>query len=252
MKKRFIKIAIIAMLFMLVYATVVNALSFTVTLTPSSTVVKEGGEFTVKVAISNLDVGNGLVGVSGFLKYDQDVFEPITETSIDALNSWTVNFSPDNGKIALTKKTFVKSEEDVFTVTFKTKEGVSGKQGNIKFESIQGTNNESDIPVTDVSTTVTVGEVSGNLANVSNTNSNTIKGSINATTNTTANTIKPTNTNTNTNSSISSYVNSINSTSGDDIPYTGAEDTIMYIIAGIILIAVISYIRFERINKEMK
>ena len=62
MKKRFIKIAIIAMLFMLVYATVVNALSFTVTLTPSSTVVKEGGEFTVKVAISNLDVGNGLVG----------------------------------------------------------------------------------------------------------------------------------------------------------------------------------------------
>ena len=83
-----------------------------------------------------------------------------------------------------------------------------------------------------------------------NKNSNTIKGSINATTNTTANTIKPTNTNTN--SSISSYVNSINSTSGDDIPYTGAEDTIMYIIAGIILIAVISYIRFERINKEMK
>ena len=233
MKKRFIKIAIIAMLFMLVYATVVNALSF-----------------TVKVAISNLDVGNGLVGVSGFLKYDQDVFESITETSIDALNSWTVNFSPDNGKIALTKKTFVKSEEDVFTVTFKTKEGVSGKQGNIKFESIQGTNNESDIPVTDVSTTVTVGEVGGNLANVSNTNSNTIKGSINATTNTTANTIKPTNTNTN--SSISSYVNSINSTSEDDIPYTGAEDTIMYIIAGIILIAVISYIRFERINKEMK
>ena len=93
MKKRIVKICIIAMLLVWVYTTIVNALSFSATMTPSSTAVDESTEFTIRVSVSNLDVGsNGINTLSGTLKFDDDVFEDITDSSIEGLNSWSPTF----------------------------------------------------------------------------------------------------------------------------------------------------------------
>jgi len=55
------------------------------------------------------------------------------------------------------------------------------------------------------------------------------------------------------NTPVSHYVNSsTNTATGSDIPYTGVEDTIMYIIGAIIVIAIVFYIKFELVNKEIK
>lgn len=269
MKKRVLKVAIIAMLLVLVYTTIVSAYSYIVTITPSSTTVAESTEFNVKVSVSNLDVGtNGINALSGYLKYDDEVFETISASSIEGAKGWSLQgYDADKGKVTFAKTTFVKSDEDVFNIAFKTKAGTSGKSGIISFTQIQASNSEGEISATDVSTTINVGTVSDNVANTANSNSNAIKANITANTsgnsitanvtNTNSNAINTntnsTNTNTNktTNTNVSSYVNSMNSTN-TDIPYTGVEDTVMYVIFAVIIVAAISYIRFERINKDLK
>jgi hypothetical protein len=260
MKKKFLKIAIISVLLLFVCATIVNALSFTATMTPSSTTVAESTEFTVVIKVSNLDVGsNGINALSGYLKYDKDVFEVISDSSIDGLNSWSRNYSSDSGKVTLTKTTFVKSEEEVFQVTFKTKADVSGKSGKIEFTNIVASNSESEISATDISTEISIGAVSGNFANTSSNSNSSLSITANPvtlnTTNTNTNTNVSANVNTNTNTELTSgtlsYINSTN-TSPEEVPYTGVEDTIMYVIVGIVVVAIIFYIKFERINKEMK
>ena len=69
MKSNVLKISIIAIMLVFVYTTVVSALSFTPSMTPSSTVVPEATEFTVEVKVSNLDVGpDGINTMSGVLE----------------------------------------------------------------------------------------------------------------------------------------------------------------------------------------
>lgn len=258
MKKKFLKIVIIMIMLVLTCATIVNALSFTATMETNTTTVAESTEFTVTVKVSNLDVGsNGINSLSGYLKYDKDVFESISESSIEGINSWNCTYASDTGRITLTKTTFVKSEESVFNVTLKTKADVSGKEGIVQFTNIMASNSETDISAQDISTTITVGTGDGNSANTANTanKANTASnGSIvpiisntsnNTSNNNTVNNIE------NTNNEISSFVNTTN-TIEEDIPYTGVEDGIAFLIICIVILAIVFYIKIEKINKEIK
>ena len=298
MERKIFKIAIIAMLLVCVCATVTNALSFSVTMTPSKKVVPASTEFTVEIKVSNLDVGtNGINTLSGNLIYDDEVFETIGESSIEGRNGWSHSFNPENdGKITLTKMSFVKTDEEVFQVTFKTKsteELKSNTKGLIQFKGISASNSASDITASDVSVEIKIGEESSedgdvnvtpsnttnnttnnnnntnttntsggnsigitpsntnkNTTNKNTTNTNTNKANTNTNTNkSNTNTNKATNTNTN--KAVSPYVNSTNTTN-EDIPYAGAEDYILYFIGAVLAIAIVFYIKFERINKEMK
>lgn len=252
MKKRILKITTIMIMFTLVYVSIVNALSFTATMTPSSTTVAESTEFTVKIKVSNLDVGtNGINSLSGYLKYDKDIFETITDSSIDGLSGWSPVYTADSEKLTVTKPTFVKTEEEVFQVTLKTKSGVSGKAGKVEFTNIVASNTDAEIQAQNISTEITVGNVSENVSNGTGNASIGLSNRTNNTSNTNTNTNATRNTNTNntSNTPISSVVNN---TTPDEISYAGAEDTIIYIIGAIIVLALVFYIKFEKVNKEMK
>ena len=256
MKKKILKITTIMIMFTLVYVSIVNALSFTATITPSSTTVAESTEFTVKIKVSNLDVGtNGINSLSGYLKYDKDVFETITDSSIDGLNGWSPAYSADSEKVTVTKPTVVKSEEEVFQVTLKTKTGVSGKTGKIEFTNIVASNTDAEIQAQNVSTEITVGNVSENVLNTTGNNTIGLSTVINNTANKTNTIITNNTTNTNTNKTtnntpaISSVVNN---TTPNEITYAGAEDSIIYIMGAIIVLALVFYIKFEKVNKEIK
>lgn len=256
MKKKFLKISIVLIMFVCVYSTIASALSFTATMTPSSTTVAESTEFTVEIKVSNLDVGsNGINSLSGYLKYDSSVFETINESSIEGLNNWTPKYNSENGKITLTKTTFVKAEEKVFQITFKTKAGVSGKTGSIAYNNIMASNSAQDISAADISTNITIGTGGNTISNVPANNTTNLVPIINANpVNNTVNNntiITPTN-NTISNTPRTSYVNSTNNISKDDIPYTGVEDTIMYVIFVVLALSIVFYIKFQRIDKEMK
>ena len=254
MKKKFLKILVVMIILVITYASIVNALSLTVTMDSASTVA-ESTEFTVKVKVSNLDVGpNGITSLSGYIKFSKEIFENISESSIEGLNGWSAQYATDSTKLTLTKQTFVKSDEDVFNLTLKTKPGTSGKEDVIKFTNIMVSNNDTEFSASDVSTKVMIGTSSGNIANVSNTGSTNgapvaiVQNRVNnVTTNSSTNVAR----NNSVNNSITSFVNTTNETD-DDIPYTGVEDTIPFILVGIVALAIVFYIKIEKLNNDIK
>lgn len=254
MKSKIVSIIVMILLIVCLISVSVNAVSFTATMTPSATTVKEATEFTITVKVSNLDVGNnGINSLKGNLKYDTNVFETISESSIEGLNSWSAKFDEASGEISLTKNTFVTSTQEVFQIVFKTKSGVSGKSGTISYTNIVASNSETSIPATDISTAITIGnETNTNtVSNIASISNKTV--TINAATanNTVAN--NATNTNKTANNSISSYVNTMTNTqTQDNIPKTGVNDTILAVLFIVIAIAVVFYIKIEKLNKEIK
>lgn len=264
MKKMLLKVTIIALLLVIMYSTIVNALSFTVSMTPSSSNVNPSTEFTVVVKVANLDVGaNGINTLSGTLNYDEDVFETINDSSIDGENGWSCSYNAENKKLTLSKVPFVKREENVFRVTFKTKEDVEpGTTGKIEFVGVIAGNSENEITGSDISTTITVGGSDLPVANLTN-NSNTAGNLVIRPTNNSAIVTNPanklanntnvntnSNTNTNQNTYVPGYVNQDNSTD-ENMPYTGMEDALVYFIGAAIILAVVFYIKFEKVNKDI-
>jgi hypothetical protein len=232
-------------------------------MTPSSTTVPESTEFTIVIKVSNLDVGsNGINSLNGYLKYDSKIFETISDSSLEGLNGWTTSYNADNGKIILVKNSFVKSDQEVLQITFKTKSDVSGQSGAISFSNIVASNSESDISASDISTTITIGTNTGASTNTNTNitgNTQTITPTVINPTNSLAN---ATNTNTNSESTnTNSIVNGIayrnanttqtNSTSDDEMPYTGVEDVALRAIFVVLVIAAISYFKYESM-KDVK
>ena len=257
MKNKLLSIVLVMLLMVSIIAISAYAVSFTATMTPSATTVKEATEFTITVKVSNLDVGaNGINSLEGYLKYAADVFETISESSIEGLNSWVAKFDETTGKISLTKNTFVTSTQEVFQITFKTKSDVSGKSGTISYSDIVASNSETTISATDISTSIAIGNTSeGNTTNTTSNvvaiSNNTV--SINAVTssnNTANNTVT---TNTTANNAVSSYVNTMtNTNAGTEMPNTGVDDTILKLIFVVIAVALVFYIKIERLNKDLK
>lgn len=269
--KKFLSILLIIILMIFTMTVSVSGLSFTATMTPSATTVSEATEFTITVKVSNLDVGtNGINSLSGYLKYDTDVFDTISESSIEGLNSWNAKYDATTGKIELTKNTFVTSTQEVFQITFKTKTGVTGKSGTISYSNIVASNSETNISATDISTAISVGTGTGtenptnsvsnisvitaNTVGASNTTNNAVNISANTNiANNATNNVASNVANNTTNNAVSSYVNTMtNTTSESDMPKTGVNDTILMMIFGAIAVAIVFYIKIEKLNKDLK
>lgn len=253
MKKKFLKITIICMLLIITYTTIVKALSLTVSMETNTTTIQEATEFTVQVKVSNLDVGdNGINSLTGTLKFNKDIFEEITESSIEGINGWSTSYEKDTGKITATKQSFVKTEESVFNITLKTKSNITGKEGIVEFTDIKALNSDSQIDAPNISVTILIGTVSGNAANATSNNTTNAIQTINSSTNNSAKNKanNTTNNTTNTNNATGSYINSAN-VLNENMPNTGVKDTLAIAIFVVIAIAIIVFIRIERINKEM-
>jgi len=268
MKNKILSCVVIFALIIVLMTVSASALSFTATMTASATTVAEESEFAVKIKVSNLDVGsNGINSLNGYLKYDAEVFEAITESSIEGLNGWTATFDETTGKIGLTKSSFVTSAQEVINIAFKTKAGVSGKSGTISFSNIVASNSESDISATDISTSITIGTAEGNgntntagntitiqPTNTSNTaNKTNTTNIINAINTNTANNTTNNTTNNTSNNAVSSYVNTMsNTTSDESMPETGVDDTVLMLVFVAIGVAIMFYVKIEKLNKDIR
>ncbi len=250
------KLAIISLMLILVVTslvTTVSASSFSASFSTPKTTVAESNEFVVTIKISNLDVGtNGINIFEGVLTYSPQVFETLSDDSIDGNNGWQPSYNKENGKLMLYNPGFIKEDSDVVQITFKTKSGVTGKSGEIKLNDIKATNTEESISAAPISTKITIGnapsgnEIGNQSGQPTNTNrpanqivprNNTVKN------NTSGNIVRNNTVNTNkTNTNTTSYE--------EDIPYTGASDNIMRAIFVVLVIAGISYFKYESIKEK--
>lgn len=251
MRKKILLIALVITLVVALLVNTVSASSFVASITPNKTTVAESAEFTVTIKVTNIDAGtNGINTMSGVFSYDTKVFESIVSSSISGLSGWSPSYFPDTGKIVLLKTAYTKNDEDVLQITLKTKANTAGKTGAVSFKSITAGNSETEMSASDISTTITVGNVPA--GEEGNTSTNTNSGgpqSINTNTNPIRN--NTVNTNTNTNKAIGPAVNNtsnINVEQESDIPYTGTSDNIMRAIFVVLVIAGISYFKYESIK----
>lgn len=272
-KKRFL-IVILLIMFLVTSILSVNVsaadsnYSFTVTMTANNTKVEPGSEVLVAVKVSNLNAGdNGINGFSAILSYDTDLFEPLTESSVDGVDGWKASY--EKSKVQLYKDKYQKTDGEIMQISLKTKADVAvGTQGDIKLSTIKASNSVDEIGTKDVSTSITIGNGndSGTVIPINNTpTNNPIPIQPNNNTPQTPVNIVPTNNsivrNTTTDNVVDDLSNETNTSNGiqvvnesdDDMPYTGTDsDALARIIIGVIFIALVMYIKIERMNKDIK
>lgn len=256
MKKKLYVVFLITILMINILTINVNAaLSFTTSMTPSSTKVEPGAEVNVFVKVSSLQVGDkGINTFSAQLGYDANVFEFVTETNIEGSNDWKASYYTGTGRITLTNTSFINSDEEIMQITLKVKSDVAeGTKGTVSLTNILSANPDDEISTSNVETTIIVGDESSSEPSP-NTNSinpgtvvvNKIENKIeNKVENNIRNNIA------NNSSVITPINNSVNSTNNsvnqiqqaeDDIPYTGTEtEAFVKIIVGVIIIALLIY-----------
>ena len=270
MKKRLLHIIIIFCLVTILLMDVVSAFGLSVFMTPSTTNVQASSELTIKVKVSNLDVGeNGINTFSATLYYDKDVFEELVSDNVSGLNNWTASYAPDTGKVTLFKTTFVNSDEELFQVSLKTKSAVTKNSGIVSLKNIIVGNGDDEISSSEVSTSISIG--SGITITPSNNNTatnsivntstnNLISNRVNNTSISITNKINNVSNYNNTNTSISNKLNNsiyknnntINnneSITNESVPYTGTRENVRIALIVLLVVAGYIYIKFEKLNK---
>lgn len=256
MKKKLCVISLIIIILINVLAMTVHAaLSFTTTMTANNTKINPGSEVVISVKLSSLQVGeNGINIFTAVLGYDTNVFEILTDAGIEGSNGWQSSYNANNGKVTLTKTSYVNSDEEIMQISLKVKSGVAnGTKGSVSLSNVAASTPDDEIGASNVSTTITVGGtgsttepdepssniVSNQVSNIIIIGNQTTNQVANQTTNQVAN---QSYSNSTTNGVIPGITNQIDNQTGEDIPYTGSESTaIVQIIVGIIIIALLLY-----------
>lgn len=260
MKKKILILSLIIMLIISFIPVVSSAAnySFTVSMTAKNAKVSSGSGVIITVKLSNLNVGeNGINSFSAYLSYDTDIFEPLTDSSIDGLNGWVPSYTTGTGKVSLYRPTFLKSDEEIMTIELKTKSGLAdGTQGEVKLSTIKVSNSSDEITASPVSTNITIGTESTQVP-VENVVTPIPITPENIVTPTPAvnNTLPVNNTsvvNKVANNVTTNKVQVVNK-SNNDMPYTGTDsNSLAKIIIGIICLSLVIYLKIERMDKDIK
>lgn len=237
MKKKIFTIALLILL-LIIMTSVVTAASFTVGVQSNKIEAKPGDEVVVTLSISNIDKGNkdGMNAISGTIGFDSNV---LTYVSYTVAGGWSMQaYNESTGTFAITKNDYTTESQTIMTVTFKVKDNASVANTEIKLTNVQaGFGQAADITNAETVTAADTGAtLSINTATQTQPSNNIPSG----------NTI-PSNTTTPTNQAPLVTSNVVNANQSDKtIPQTGISDFVLPIIAGLGIIAVISYIRYRK------
>lgn len=151
------------------------AIGFTMQLTPEKKTVAPGNTVTVTLATNNVNIGgDGMNVFSCFLTYDKTVFEAIKAEDITGLNNWSVSYNTSTGKILLDNKSFITTDSELCTITFKLKADVTIENTTIQVTDPKTSNNKIDISGTAGETTIYVKQLASDKYEI--TEDNKIKG----------------------------------------------------------------------------
>lgn len=235
MKKTMITLTLIILL-VFVGTTVLASDTPNVTpkVTVSATQVSEGGNLSVTLSVDNITFAMGINSVVLTVDYNDDLFEPLDDTSFDALNNWVAAYVPLSKELSLTREAEqgLQSEAgNIVKVDFKAKTGTSGEIATIRFKDmVFGDGFSTPYNAEDIVTaSITIGDVQN---------------------------IPP----------IIVDTDPIPEDNGDDltpieveddkkekpeeIPETGLSENVTYIILALLSVAVVFYINYKRFEKK--
>ncbi len=201
--------------------------------TATTTQVTEGGNLSVTLSVDNITFTSGINSVTLTVEYDSNLFEPLDDTSFDALNNWTAVYAQLSRELTLTRgdgQAFQKEAGEVVKIDFKAKTGTSGQTTTIKlkdmtyWDGFSAKYEAEDI----VTPSITIGEVQ-NIVPVDPIPTPTPDPDPDPTPVPDPNPDKD---------------------SPEEIPETGLEDTMKYIILGLFMVAVVFYINYKKLERK--
>ena len=150
MKKKFLVNLLLVIMLGVTLASTVNAAtnSFKAELSASSTSLKPGDEVILTLKVSDINMGDdGINAVEGTIKYDTNVFEAITQSSITSESGWSTTYNGEtsnslNGKfLAVNLSAGTKEDTTILTVKFKVKQDVA-KTTETQIDFVDVTSND--------------------------------------------------------------------------------------------------------------
>lgn len=246
MKKGILSV-IIAGIIAFTIVTVSFAATYSVKITlkdVTSADIEQGTTITFLIKLSDIDVENGIGAISGKFEYDTNVFEKIEAADVKAGSGWgSISYNDQNddeGRFVTERAAgdTVTENNDLMEITATVKLNAPTGRTEIKISNITASDGNEDITIADVRAAVAiVGDNPSNSNNNTNTNTNTNNGINNNNTNTDGN-----------NNAIPNDTIENNATPNGTIPNTGIEDYTMPFILILLVVAVISYIRYKKIK----
>lgn len=109
--------------------------------------VKSGEVVEVELAFTNFkEINKGINAYEGVLKYDQNIFEPVTQDNFVSQNGWEdLEYNPKNGKFVAIRKVGVKQDSHVVKIVLKVKNNAKATKTTIQVEDIVTSEGEKDI-----------------------------------------------------------------------------------------------------------
>lgn len=210
--------------------------TFKAAVTPTEKTLKPGEEITITMNISDINMGdNGINTVEGNISYDNNIFEEVKSSNIQALNNWSTTYNDEgtslNGKfLSVNLSAGVKENTSIFSIKLKVKSSLNeNKETYIQFNNITSNDGTNLVNAGNKSVKVTVQAGTQENKNVDTTGGQTTSDTKN---NTTSGKTDKTQSKT-------------------ILPKTGISSTVLIILATLLIVTIVLAIK-NRMMKDIK
>lgn len=144
-KKPLIGILVIFILFCLIMPVYASSVDLTTQISREEVYTGEEIELTLKLE-SYEKIEKGLNAYKATIAYDEEVFEPLTETSFISKNKWeSLQYNPQNKEFIAIKKAGSNSPEEIVTIKLKVKENIKGQETVVAIKDFVTSEGKEDI-----------------------------------------------------------------------------------------------------------
>lgn len=231
-EKKVLLVFIIAMISCMVISKIVYAMSFKFNVSSNKTEVKPGEEITVSIKISDIDMGeNGINAIESTLVYDNQIFETVTKDDMTTQNNWTIEYNQQVGNFLLSNinTAGVKENQTIGFIKFKIRADAKPTTTTIKFNDIKSNDGNTITKDSDKSITIKIiGDGTAVTTNVS----------------------KATTVTSSTGDKKATAIVAQKSSSPENMPYTGVEDTLLISIIISSIVAAVFWFKYKKIEIE--
>ena len=133
----------------------IYAASFNFSAGASASTLKPGDTITIDLKVSSIDAGElGINTMEAFLNYDENIFEPVSQSSFSGANNWSITYNGEDGAnkgklVAVILQGGVKEDQTIGNITLKVKEGVADTESSITFTNIKSNDGTAEITTED-------------------------------------------------------------------------------------------------------
>lgn len=257
-------LSIMIILLLIFSSSIVNAANFSCSLKmqPSKNTIKAGDTVNINVIVDKITLSDnspGLTIFDGYLEYDSAIFEDIKKSSIDCGDNRSVTYNTETKRIYVeydnSNGLITANNTQIFTITMKVKANANIESTNVTLKNITVTDNNQEVKIGSISTQLTKeggsttnpsdkdegnngGDNSGNtsLDNNGGNNQNGSSGN-NGTKNTTTK---------------SNSIKDNTTTKTKSLPKAGLVKSGVVGIIVVAVVAMVSYVLYKKISRDVK